>query len=151
MYPNGEHASLLWENTEIIQFFSLEKWRLMGDLNTALHHLKGTYRKVGWGPFIRACSNRTKGNGFKLKDSRFRFITSVLGKNSLLGDWWGTETVQACPKKLWIPYPWKCTRPGWKRHWETLFSERCFGLWQRAKWSLRSLPIPLILWFLLNA
>ena len=34
--------------------------------------MKGAYRKAGEGLFIRACSNRTKGNGFKLEEGRFR-------------------------------------------------------------------------------
>jgi len=35
-------------------------------------YLKGAYRKAEEGLFIRAGSNRTKGNGFKLKEARFR-------------------------------------------------------------------------------
>ena len=52
--------------------FSLEKRRLWGDLMAALQYLKGAYRKDGEGVFIRACSDRTRGNGFKLKEGRFR-------------------------------------------------------------------------------
>jgi len=37
----------------------------------AFHYLKGAYRKAGKGLFIRACSDRTSGNGFKLKKDRF--------------------------------------------------------------------------------
>ena len=33
---------------------------------------KGAYRKAGEGLFTRACSDRTRGNGFKLKEGRFR-------------------------------------------------------------------------------
>jgi len=50
--------------------FSLEKKKLQGNLIAAFQ--KGAYRKAGEGLFIRACSNRTRGNGFKLKDERFR-------------------------------------------------------------------------------
>jgi len=52
--------------------FSLEKRRLRGDLRAAFRSLKGAYRKDGEGLFTRACSDRTRGNGSKLKEGRFR-------------------------------------------------------------------------------
>ena len=52
--------------------FSLEERRLRGYLIVAFQHLKGSYRKDGKGLFIRACSNRARGNGFKLEEGRFR-------------------------------------------------------------------------------
>ena len=38
----------------------------------AVQYLKGIYRKAGEGLFIQACSNKTRGNGFKLEEGRFR-------------------------------------------------------------------------------
>ena len=52
--------------------FSLEKRRLRGHLTVAFQYLKGAYKKDGDRLFNRACSNRTRGNGFKLKEGRFR-------------------------------------------------------------------------------
>ncbi|PKU39507.1 hypothetical protein llap_10189 [Limosa lapponica baueri] len=55
--------------------FSLEKRRLWGNLIMAFQYLKGAYRRDGEGLFVRECSSRTRGNGFKLKEGRFRLDT----------------------------------------------------------------------------
>ncbi|KFQ63745.1 hypothetical protein N334_12405, partial [Pelecanus crispus] len=51
--------------------FSLEKRRLWGDLIAAFQSLKGAYRKDGDNLFSKACCDRTRNNGFKLKKNRF--------------------------------------------------------------------------------
>ncbi|KAK4810947.1 hypothetical protein QYF61_013356 [Mycteria americana] len=52
--------------------FSLEKRRLQGDLIVAFQYIKGAYKKGGERLFTRACSDRTRGNSFKLKEGRCR-------------------------------------------------------------------------------
>lgn len=53
--------------------FILEKRRLQGNLIAVFQYLKGAYRKDGEGLFTKTCSDRTKGNGFKVKpESSFR-------------------------------------------------------------------------------
>jgi len=51
---------------------SLEKRRHQGNLRAVFQYLKGAYRKDGENIFSRACCNRTRSNGFKLSESRFR-------------------------------------------------------------------------------
>ncbi|KAK4829073.1 LOW QUALITY PROTEIN: hypothetical protein QYF61_002017 [Mycteria americana] len=48
--------------------FSLEKRRLWGDLIAAFQYLTGVYKKDGDRHFGRVCCDRTRGNGFKLKE-----------------------------------------------------------------------------------
>ena len=52
--------------------FSLEKRRLWGHLIADFQYLKGTHKRGEDRLFSRACSNRTRSNGFKLKEDRFR-------------------------------------------------------------------------------
>ena len=60
--------------------FSLEKRRLQGDLIAAFQHLKGAYKQEGSQLFGGLNNSRTRGNGLKLKEGRFR----ISGRSSLL-------------------------------------------------------------------
>jgi len=57
--------------------FSLEKRRLWGDLIAAFQDLKGAYKQEGSQLFGRVDNSRTRENGLKLKDGRFRLDTRV--------------------------------------------------------------------------
>ena len=63
------------ERLRELGLFSLEKRRLWEYLTAAVQYLKRADMRAGEGHFIRACSDRTRGNGFKLKEGRFRSDT----------------------------------------------------------------------------
>jgi len=66
-----EHLSCE-ERLRDLGLFSLEKSRLQGNLIAAFQYLKRAYKKDGDKHFSKACGDRTRGNAFKFKKSRFR-------------------------------------------------------------------------------
>jgi len=98
MIHGMEHLSCE-DKLKELGLFSLEKRRFQEDsgLIVAFQYLKGSYRKEGDKLFSRICCDRTKLNGFKLKEGRFRLNIREKVFYSAGGEAWLPTDVVGAP------------------------------------------------------
>lgn len=68
---SGNPRTLLYKKKlRKLGLLSLEERKLHGELIVTLQYLKGVYREAGEELFVRNCSDRTRSNGYKLKEEK---------------------------------------------------------------------------------
>ena len=115
--------------------FSLDNRKLQGVLRVTFQYLQGSCRKERDRHFSRVCCDRTKGNGFKVKDGK---LSLNAGKQIFAIRVGGTGT--CCPERWWMHDPWKHSRSGWMRLWAPVWDVDVCSL-QRS-WTRWPLEVP---------
>ena len=67
-----------------------------------------SYRRKGQ-TLSSVCCNRTRGNGFKLKEGRFRLDVRKRFYTLRM-----MRTGTGCPERWWMSCPWRHSKSGWK-------------------------------------
>ena len=117
---------LCWEERlGELGLLSLEMRRLRGYLRAAFWYLKEACKKDGDKLSSRACCDRTRGNGFRLKDGRFRLsIRKKLFTMRVVKPW------HRLPIEVADTHPWKHSRSGWTGLWAAWSGWRRPCSWQ---------------------